>query len=266
MEELTFHLEKVVKAKADDMEDFNGPLDLILSLLSKNKMEIKDIQISLILEQYLAWMERRKALDLDVASEFVTMAAHLVYIKTRMLLSINDEEAMSEMEQLIASLEEHQRQESYLKIKAVAPKLGERYLYGRDYITKGPEHLPVNKIYRYQHQPGDLFRAISNVLERTDNHLPPPLAAFEGIVGREPYPVSDKASEVIARLRTFGVARFLSLFQGSRSRSEIVATFLAVLELCKACRVMLAGSAEDCTVTCIDDTDTELTDISVDAY
>lgn len=173
---------------------------------------------------------------------------------------------MSEMEQLIASLEEHQRQESYLKIKAVAPQLGERYLYGRDYITKGPEHLPVNKLYRYQHQPNDLFRAISNVLERVDNHLPPPLAAFEGIVGREPYPVSDKAGEVIARLRTFGVARFLSLFQGSRSRSEIVATFLAVLELCKACRVLLAGSAEDCTVTCIDDTDAELTDISVDAY
>ena len=124
MEELTFHLEKVVKAKTDDLEDFTGPLDLILSLLSKNKMEIKDIQISLILEQYLDWMDRRKALDLDVASEFVTMAAHLVYIKTRMLLSINDEEAMSEMEQLIASLEEHQRQESYLKIKAVAPHWG----------------------------------------------------------------------------------------------------------------------------------------------
>ena len=266
VEELTFHLEKVVKAKADDLEDFNGPLDLILSLLSKNKMEIKDIQISLILDQYLAWMDRRKALDLDVASEFVTMAAHLVYIKTRMLLSINDEEAMSEMEQLIASLEEHQRQESYLKIKAVAPQLGERYLYGRDYITKGPEHLPVNRLYRYQHQPNDLFRAISHVLERVDNRLPPPLAAFEGIVGREPYPVSDKAGEVIARLRTFGVARFLSLFQGSRSRSEIVATFLAVLELCKACRVLLAGSPEDCTVTCIDDTDAELTDISVDVY
>lgn len=250
----------------EDMEDFVGPLDLILHLLSKNKMEIKDIQISLILDQYLDWIRQRQELDLEVASEFVSMASHLIYIKTRMLLSIHDEEALSEMEQLIASLEEHQRAESYLKIKAVAPQLGERYLYGRDYITKGPEHLPVNRIYRYQHQPNDLFRAISNVLERVDNHLPPPLAAFEGIVGREPYPVSDKASEVIARLRTFGVARFLSLFQGSRSRSEIVATFLAVLELCKACRVMLAGTAEDCTVTCIDDTDEELTDISVDAY
>lgn len=265
MEELTFHLENVVKVKEDDLEDFNGPLDLILSLLSKNKMEIKDIQISLILDQYMAWMDRRKELDLEVASEFVTMAAHLVYIKTRMLLSIHDEEAMSEMEQLIADLEAHQRHESYLKIQAVAPKLGERYLYGRDYIVKGPEHLPVNKIYHYQHQPQDLFRAISGVMERLDNRMPPPMVAFEGIVGREPYPVGDKASEVLNRLRTFGVARFLSLFKGSRSRSEIVATFLAVLELCKACRILLAGTAEDCTVTCIDDSD-QLPDMDLDAY
>lgn len=265
MEELTFHLESVVKAKEDAMEDFNGPLDLILSLLSKNKMEIKDIQISLILDQYLAWMARRKELDLEVASEFVTMAAHLVFIKTRMLLSIHDEEAMSEMEQLIADLEAHQRHESYLKIQAIAPQLGERYLYGRDFITKGPEHLPVNKVYRYQHQPEDLFRAISLTMERLDNRLPPPMVAFEGIVGREPYPVGDKASEVIERLRAFGVARFLSLFKGSRSRSEIVATFLAVLELCKACRVLLAGTAEDCTVTCIDD-GSELPDMDLDAY
>lgn len=99
------------------MEDFNGPLDLILHLLSKNRMEIKDIQISLILDQYLEWMDQRKRLDLEVASEFVTMAAHLVFIKTRMLLSIHDEEAISEMEQLIASLEEHQRHENFAKIK-----------------------------------------------------------------------------------------------------------------------------------------------------
>lgn len=248
------------------MEDFNGPLDLILSLLSKNKMEIKDIQISLICDQYMAWMRRREELDLDVASEFVTMAAHLVYIKTRMLLSIHDEEAMSEMEQLIASLEEHQRHENYLKVKAVAPLLGERYLYGRDYLVKGPEHLPVNKVYRYRHTPEDILRAISLVLDRVDHKLPPPMAAFEGIVGREPYPVGDKAAEVIERLRSFGVARFRALFKGSRSRSEIVATFLAVLELCRASRILLAGTSEDCTVTCIDSGDESMPEITVDAY
>ena len=137
-----FHLEKVVKVRDADMEDFNGPLDLILHLLSKNKMEIKDIQISLILDQYLAWMDQRKELDLEVASEFVTMAAHLVYIKTRMLLSIHDEEALSEMEQLIASLEEHQRHESFAKIKAVVPQLSDRFAIGRNYLTQiGRAHV-----------------------------------------------------------------------------------------------------------------------------
>ena len=64
-----YHLEKVVKARSEDLEDFTGPLDLILALLSKNKMEIQDIQISVILDQYLAWMEQRKRLDLEVASD-----------------------------------------------------------------------------------------------------------------------------------------------------------------------------------------------------
>ena len=252
-----FHLEKVVKAKNEDMEDFNGPLDLILHLLSKNKMEIKDIQISLILDQYLAWMDRRKELDLEVASDFVAMAAQLVFIKTRMLLSIHDEEALSEMEQLIASLEEHQRHESFTRIKAVIPELSDRYAVGRDYLTKTPEVLPVSRTYRYVHQPADLLRAMQSVLERVDHRLPPPMAAFEGIVGREPYPVEDKAGEILDRLARFGVTRFRALFKGNRSRSEVVATFIAVLELCRARRLRLAGTETDCTVTATEPGETE---------
>ena len=239
-----YHLERVVKVKAEDLEDFVGPLDLILHLLNKNKMEIKNIQISLILDQYLQWMSQRKELDLEVASEFVTMASHLVYIKTRMLLSIHDEEALSEMEQLIATLEAHQRNESYLKIREVIPQLDQQYSVGRDCLTKAPEAIRPNRSYRYVHPKEDLRRAIQAVLSRTDHKLP------QGIVGREPYPVAEKASELLQRLLHLGVARFRALFRGSRSRSEVVATFLAVLELCKDRRLRLAGTAEDCTVTC----------------
>lgn len=249
MDSPIYRLEKVVKAKLEDREDFVGPLDLILHLLSKNKMEIKDIQISLILDQYLEWMNQRKQLDLEVASEFVTMAAHLVYIKTRMLLSIHDEEALSEMEQLIASLEEHQRHESYGRIKAVTEELSERYAIGRDYLAKVPEPLQTEKTYCYTHDKGDLRRAMALVLERIGHKLPPPMEAFQEIVGREPYPVGDKAAEILRRLLRFGVTRFRALFRGSRSRSEIVATFLAVLELCRAKRVRLAGTESDCTIT-----------------
>lgn len=266
MEAPIYHLEGVVKAKEENMEDFVGPLDLILHLLSKNKMEIKDIQISLILNQYLEWMNRRKGLDLEVASEFITMASYLIYIKTRMLLSIRDEEAMSEMEQLIASLEAHQRNENYMKIKGVVPTLDDRFRYGQDYLTKAPEPVEPDKTYRYVHEKEDLYRAMTAVLSRTDNKLPPPIAAFQGIVGREPYPVTEKAGEIIQRLLRFGVTRFRTLFCGNHSRSEVVATFLAVLELCKARRVRLAGTEEDCTVTCTQAQKEESTEFTADSY
>lgn len=253
MEAPIYHLEKVVKAKQEDLEDFDGPLDLILHLLSKNKIEIRDIQISELLDQYLAWMAQREELNLEVASEFVTMAAHLVYIKTRMLLSIDDEVAMSEMEELMAALEEHKSQETYVKIKDVTEQLNGRYEFGRDYLPKQPEPVKAETAYSYVHDKADIFSAIRSVLTRADSNLPPLREAFEGIVGREPYPVAEKARALLERLAQFGVARFKALFRGSRSRSEIVAAFLAVLELCKACKVLLAGTAEDCTVTCIDD-------------
>ena len=93
-----FQLEHVVKIKEEDaLENFVGPLDLILYLLSKNKIAIQDIKIADLLDQYLAYIEQCQTMDLEVASEFVAMAAHLVYIKTRMLLSIEDEEAKSDM-------------------------------------------------------------------------------------------------------------------------------------------------------------------------
>lgn len=266
MDAPVYHLDKVVKAKTEDLEDFDGPLDLILHLLSKNKIEIRDIQISLLLDQYLEWMENREKLNLEVASEFVTMAAHLVYIKTRMLLSIDDEEVMSEMEQLMAALEEHQHHESYLKIKAVTAPLSRRYDYGKDYITKVPEVIQVDKTYQYVHDKLDLLTAMNAVLERADNKLPPAAEAFEGIVGREPYSVSDKAKAIIERLAQFGVTRFRALFKSSRSRSEVVATFLAILELCKASRVHLAGTAEDCTVTCTGEDPGGELDVTVDTY
>ena len=248
METPVYHLEHVVKAR-EERQDFNGPLDLILHLLSKNKMEIADIQITLILDQYLEWMERRKKMDLEVASEFVTMASQLIFIKTRMLLNIHDEEAASELEQLQQVLEEHQRHENYLRIKAVSGTLRNRYLVGQDYMDKPPEPLPQQKEYRYVHQPEDLLKGIKNAMARGDSKALPPFQNFAGIVGREPYPVAGKAKEVIRRLLTSGVTRFRSLFRGSKSRSEIVATFLAVLELCNNRKINLAGTDSECTVT-----------------
>ena len=109
------------------MEDFEGPLDVIFLLLSKNKIEIQDVSITSILEQYLAYLEERKRMDMEIASEFIAMASHLMQIKTKMLLSVTErEEAMSEMEQLIRSLEERQRAGAYAQIQIAAKFLEER--------------------------------------------------------------------------------------------------------------------------------------------
>ena len=250
MDNPIYKLEKVVRdRREEDMQDFEGPLDLILYLLGKNKIEIQDISISLICDQYLAYLEKRQSMDLEVASEFITMASQLMFIKTRMLLSIEDEEAQSEMDALVKALEERQRNETYVRVKAAAEQLAPRGEFGRNVITRGPEPVKRGKIYEYDQQPGDLILAMQEVLCRGERMAPPPASAFREIVQHEPYPVERKAHEILDRLFRGGVTRFLLLFRGSRSRSEVVATFLAVLELCRSKAIRLAGSATDCTVT-----------------
>ena len=241
-----YKLEQVVHSR-EGMEDFEGPLDLILFLLSKNKIEIQDIPIALILEQYLDYLEQRQKMDLEVASEFVAMAAQLMFIKTRMLLSIEDEEAKTEMAELIRSLEERRSSENYAKIKYVTAMIGPMGEYGNRIFLRSPEPVGHGKVYTYSHAPGDLLEAMGEILGREERRQPPPASSFEQIVRQEPYPVAGKAKDIFALLLR-GVTSFRLLFRGSRSRSEIVATFLAILELCRARIVTLSGGERDCTV------------------
>ena len=251
MDNPIFKLEKVVQGKGDEtLQDFEGPLDLILFLLSKNKIEIQDIPIALILDQYLAYLEKRQQMDLEVASEFVTMAAHLMYIKTRMLLSIEDEEAQNEMDELIKSLEERQRGEAYAKVRKLTERMGVMSEFGRNVMTRNPEPMERGKIYEYDQEPGDLIIAMQEVMDRRGRVDTPPLKAFDEIVRREPYPVENKAREIVERLKKGGITRFLLLFRGSKSRSELVATFMAMLELCRNRVIKLVGGIEDCAVSC----------------
>lgn len=234
MNEPTYHLSHVVKSKNSEPEDFSGPLDVILLLLSKNKIEIRDIQISVILEQYLAYLDEMKRMDLEIASEFITMASHLVLIKTKMLLSeAEQQEGLSEMELLIQSLEQRQRQEIMEKLRAPAAYLESRNDIGCSTFTKNPEPLRRDSTYRYQHDRQDLVEAFFEIQDRSKAKLPSPITAFQGIVGKEPYPVEKKAAELLKRLISKGKQRLRSLFRGNRSRSEVVATFMALLELCK---------------------------------
>ena len=240
MLEPQYRLEGIVRTRSEEMEDFEGPLDVIFLLLSKNKIEIQDVSITAILEQYLAYLDEMKRLDMEIASEFITMASHLMLIKTKMLLSAAEQaEAESELDLLRQSLVERQRKEAMEQIRTAITTLEPRNEIGRCLFTKEPEPLRRDQSYRYKHEPIDLLKALDSITERNNKALPPPTANFKGIVGKEPYPVSKKAGEVLRLLLLRGIERLKNLFKGNRSRSEIVASFLAVLDLCKTNSVVL---------------------------
>ena len=246
MNEPTYHLTGIMRTNGELPADFDGPLEVILQLLSKNKIAIEDVSISSILEQYLGYLEEMKRMDMEIASEFIAMASHLMLIKTKMLLSAAErEEAMSEMELLIRSLEEKQRAAAYEQIRTAIGFLEPRNEIGVNLFTKGQEPYEVDHTYRYKHDPSDLVKAFHAIAERSERKLPPPVSNFQGIVGAEPYPVTKKAAQILKRLLMKGVEKFLSLFRGSKSRSEIVATFLAVLELCRTSSVTIEGEDDD---------------------
>ena len=244
MSEPQYKLEGIVHTRTETMEDFEGPLDVIFLLLSKNKIEIQDVSITAILEQYLAYLDEMKRLDMEIASEFISMASHLMLIKTKMLLSAAEQaEAESELDLLRQSLIERRRREAMEQIRLAVTQLEPRNEIGRCLFTKDPEPLRKDKTYRYQHSVLDLLRALDLIAERNQRQLPPPTANFKGIVAKEPYPVTRKAGEVLRQLVLRGVERLKSLFRGNKSRSEIVATFLAILELCKTNSVVLEDDA-----------------------
>ena len=234
MGEPQYRLQGIVHTRSEEREDFEGPLDVIFLLLSKNKIEIQDVSITAILEQYLAYLEEMKRLDMEIASEFITMASHLMLIKTKMLLSAAEQaEAESELDQLRQSLVERQRKEAIEQIRNAISWLEPRNEIGRCVFTKEPEPLRRDATYRYKHAPSDLLRALDMITERSQRQLPPPTVNFQGIVGKEPYPVTKKSGEVLRQLLLRGVERLKNLFRGNRSRSEIVATFISILDMCK---------------------------------
>lgn len=234
MSEPRYHLEGIVRTRDAGVEDFEGPLDVIFLLLSKNKIEIQDVSITAILEQYLNYLDTMKRLDMEIASEFITMASHLMLIKTKMLLSEAErQEAQSELDILRKSLLERQQKEAIEQIRIAVAYLEPRNEIGRCMFTKQPEPIKKDRAYQYKHTPEDLLRALDEIAQRNQSQLPPPAVNFRGIVGKEPYPVTKKARHLVRTLILRGVERLKNLFKGNRSRSEIVATFIAILELCK---------------------------------
>jgi len=186
-----------------------------------------------------------RRMDLEIASEFVTMASYLVYLKTKMLLAIDEEEAGREMDELMRSLEERKRKEEYRKVKIAVAYLGERDDIGRNTYVRRPMLLPKMRRYDYTHPKDDILNAMLSVSGRSQRKLPPPIVSFTEIVKHEPFPVETKVGEIIKSVFKRGVERFSNFLSKVKSRSEVVAAFLAVLELLKNNKLTLEYENDD---------------------
>lgn len=209
---------------------FEGPLDLMLHLISKHKLNINDIEITILLEQYVTYIGEMKVANLDVASEFLTMAARLVYIKTASLLP-RHEEAEKLKRELEGQLLE------YHLAKLVAQRMAELYKGGL-LFTRKQVIIEVDKKYKRIHDKMELIEAYIMAVGKGKRKIPPPRTAFSGIVSSRMVSVESRIVHVLRKLYKDGKVSYSEFFCSS-DKSELVATFLAMLELIKAKRIYI---------------------------
>lgn len=216
------------------LEIFEGPLDLLLYLIKKNELSIHDIPIATITDQYLQYLELMKMLDLGIAGEFIVMAATLMHIKSKMLLPPEEtpleEEEPDPREELIKKLLE------YKKFKEAAAKLQEmegrqKEIFTRPGLPEPAGNISDDTLY-FEANIFDLLSAFSKVLKEV------PKERFYEIV-KDEATVSEKMHEIFHLLVKRPVLYFLELFTSARSKIEIIATFLALLELIRMKEVLI---------------------------
>ena len=222
------------------LDVFEGPLDLLLNLIAKNKLNIYDIPIAELLEQYMAQIHEMQAADMDVASEFLEMAARLVHIKSVSLLPKKEEEAALKQE-LTGQLLEYQQ------CKEAAMRLRERF--SLDSIVRAQADIPADLTYKRHHKPQELLSAYLSMLGKKKPPEPQkPEDTISTLITRR---VVCVASQIVFVLRSLWKKRHVSLkelFRGKNDPSERVAAFLAVLELVKDKRLRVDGDGEDCEI------------------
>lgn len=223
MEELSFKL-----------EIYEGPLDLMLDLIRKHKLNIRDIEISVLLEQFLLYLEKMQEADMEIAGEFVEMAAHRILIKTASLLPKHEIEEMKR--ELSGRLIE------YALCKAVAERLKRHYV-GDCQFVRDPLDIPVDSTYHNRHDIYELLDCFSAVSGRSEKLKKEAKQALKPLVAQSYVTVFTKIVYVLKRIRGGGAVKIKSLYIG-QTRSEQVATFLALLELSKYSRISFSDDGE----------------------
>jgi segregation and condensation protein A len=206
------------------LEIFEGPLDLLLHLIRKNEVDIFDIPITLITDQYLEYIDMMKALNINVAGDFLVMASTLIHIKSRLLLPEKDEDGEAEdpREELTRPLLE------YMQFRELAGELAEREVLERDVFQRRPD-----KDYSADFDPEEqqievnLFQLMDAFKRILESNIPDAEITFR----TEHYSINDKISHILDILKEKQSVYFKELFAEDRTLAEFVITFLAVLEL-----------------------------------
>lgn len=225
------------------LDVFEGPLDLLLHLISKNKLNIYDINLTELVDQYTAHIRAMEQADMEIASEFLEMAARLVYLKSVSLLPKHDE-AEQLKEELTGELLEYQTCRQMAGVLATMTD-------GFGCFIRSAEPVEADKTYQRSHNSADVPSAYLAAVGRGQRKLPPPTTVFSKIVAKKIVSVSSKIVSLLRGFKRSGRKKFSSLFQNAESRSELVATFLAVLELIKEKRVVVTGEGENTSVSVI---------------
>lgn len=236
MEELSFKL-----------EIYEGPLDLMLDLIKKHKLNIRDIEISVLLEQFLLYLEKMQEADIEVAGEFVEMAAHLILIKTAALLPKHEVEELKK--ELSGRLIE------YALCKAVAERL-KRHFVGDNIFVRDPMDIPVDSTYRRRHDKFELTDCFSAVSGRSEKLKNEARQVLKPIVMQNYVSVFTKVLYVLKKIRHGESVEVKALYKG-QTRSAQVATFLALLELSKHSRVEFSEDGSSVTMMKREETENE---------
>ncbi|MBR5233395.1 MAG: segregation/condensation protein A [Clostridia bacterium] len=221
-------------------EVFEGPLDLLLHLISKHKLNINDIPIFELVEQYISYVQLMQEENMEIASEFLEMAARLVYIKTVSLLPVY-EEAETLRKELTGELIEYQA------CKIMAKKLSEQS-GGTDKMVRLPAEVEADVTYSRLHDALELYTAYINAAGKKLRNLPPAEDSFKDIVEKAVVSVSVKIENIYSVIMKTGKMKVFDVFGMAKSRSELVASFLAILEMAKNRRVLLSGENEELTI------------------
>ncbi len=227
------------------VEQYEGPLDLLLALISKHKIDIFDIPISEICEQYTAYLDAMRKMDMEITGEFVVMAAELMLIKSKMLLP-RTEESEDPRAPLVDALLEHQR------AKAAAEFLKMQSAGHFDTFTK-PASEPEKSDYSRGHAVELLTEAFARIADRVASRkLDGEPELFKRIEERY-YSVEEKSAAIMSYLDQKRACKFEDLFARVHSRSEAVAVFMALLELVRDGMIDVERNGEDIELSIVND-------------